>query len=74
MFIVQEAARELLMTCIMPCLFGFSAPHLGEGVIQEHAQRGGEEEGRRRGGRKRQKGELCPLIVQLSLSVMIKIR
>lgn len=37
------------MRCTMPCLFGFSAPYLGEGVIQEHAQRGGEE---KRGGRK----------------------
>lgn len=38
------------MTCIMPCLFGFSAPHLGERVIQEHAQRGGEERRKEGGG------------------------
>lgn len=52
----------------------FSAPLLREGIIKEQAQRGGEEEGGREVGRKRQRGELCPLIVQLSLSVMIKIR
>lgn len=62
------------MTRTLPCLFGFSAPHLGEGIIQEHAQKGRREDERRKGIRKRQRGELCPLIVQLSLSVMIKIR
>lgn len=34
--------------------FGFSAPHLREGIIQEHSQR--EEERGREGGRKRQRG------------------
>lgn len=51
--------------------FEFSAPHLREGIIQEHSQR--EEEGGRGVGSDRE-GELCPPIVQLSLSVMIKMR
>lgn len=30
------------MTCILPCLFGFSAPHLREGIIQEACTKGEE--------------------------------
>lgn len=55
--------------------FGVYCPTLrGRERTHERAQRKGETEKEGYGGGSDREGELCPLIVQLSLSVMIKMR